>query len=186
VQTPSPDRERPRPRPPISCPHLLRTRLKMAPSGSASPAQKPRLCRENDQVADSTPDLRAHGKEGVAGSSPAEGFRNRATVRFSSFWIGSADPFRALPSENGSSMAAGQRCALRLRPAERRVLAAQGTDAVHARCEAFVATRSAGPRAWAAIGFVGFTDYSPCGSPRDRDERVALRTPLTRRRREGG
>src|SRR5215216_1993134 len=51
--------------------------------------------------------LRVDGKEGVAGSSPAEGFRNRATARFSCFRCGSADPFRTVPSEKGSSMAAG-------------------------------------------------------------------------------
>ena len=33
-----------------------------------------------------------HGKEGVAGSSPAEGFGNRATARFSCFRSGSDDP----------------------------------------------------------------------------------------------
>ena len=36
---------------------------------------------------------RVDGKEGVAGSSPAEGFRNRATARFSRFRIGSTDHF---------------------------------------------------------------------------------------------
>ena len=35
-----------------------------------------------------------HGKEGVAGSSPAEGFGNRATVRFSHFQSGSGDHFQ--------------------------------------------------------------------------------------------
>jgi hypothetical protein len=34
-----------------------------------------------------------HGKEGVAGSSPAEGFRNRGTARFSCFRTGSDDHF---------------------------------------------------------------------------------------------
>jgi hypothetical protein len=33
-----------------------------------------------------------HGKEGVAGSSPAEGFANRAIARFSRFRSGSSDP----------------------------------------------------------------------------------------------
>ena len=39
-----------------------------------------------------------HGKEGVAGSSPAEGFRNRATARFSYFGaapLTPSEPFRA-------------------------------------------------------------------------------------------
>jgi hypothetical protein len=36
-----------------------------------------------------------HGKEGVAGSSPAEGFASRATARFSRFRSGLGDPFRA-------------------------------------------------------------------------------------------
>jgi NAD(P)-dependent dehydrogenase (short-subunit alcohol dehydrogenase family) len=35
-----------------------------------------------------------HGKEGVAGSSPAEGFKNRAMARFSCFRSGSDDHFR--------------------------------------------------------------------------------------------
>jgi hypothetical protein len=35
-----------------------------------------------------------HGKEGVAGSSPAEGFENRATARFSRFRSGSGDHFQ--------------------------------------------------------------------------------------------
>ena len=56
-----------------------------------------------------------HGKEGVAGSSPAEGFRNRATARFSCFRSGSDDHFRELPSEKGSSMAADRCCAALLR-----------------------------------------------------------------------
>jgi hypothetical protein len=34
-----------------------------------------------------------HGKEGVAGSSPAEGFTNRAAARFSCSWSGSGDLF---------------------------------------------------------------------------------------------
>jgi hypothetical protein len=34
-----------------------------------------------------------HGKEGVAGSSPAEGFENRAAARFSCFRSGSDDHF---------------------------------------------------------------------------------------------
>jgi hypothetical protein len=37
--------------------------------------------------------------------------RSRATARFSRFRSGSADPFLTLPSENGSGMAAGRRCA---------------------------------------------------------------------------
>ena len=72
-----------------------------------------------------------HGKEGVAGSSPAEGFRNRATARFSRFRSGSGDHFRALPSEKGSSMAPGRRCAAVRATAERVLLQVQGTDAVH-------------------------------------------------------
>ncbi len=45
--------------------------------------------------------------------------RNRATARFSRFRSGSADPFRAVPSEKGSSVAADGRCAAAGRPAER-------------------------------------------------------------------
>jgi hypothetical protein len=52
-----------------------------------------------------------HGKEGVAGSSPAEGFGNRATARFSPLRSESADPFRAVPNEKWSSVAAGGHCA---------------------------------------------------------------------------
>ena len=52
-----------------------------------------------------------HGKEGVAGSSPAEGLGNRVAARFSCFRSGSDDHFRALPSEKGSSVAADGRCA---------------------------------------------------------------------------
>jgi hypothetical protein len=51
-----------------------------------------------------------HGKEGVAGSSPAEGFRNRATARFPHFRSGSYDHFRTLPGEKGSSMPDDGRC----------------------------------------------------------------------------
>ena len=43
------------------------------------------------RVARTGPDR--HGKEGVAGSSPAEGFTNRAAARFSCSWSGSADHF---------------------------------------------------------------------------------------------
>jgi hypothetical protein len=50
-----------------------------------------------------------HGKEGVAGSSPAEGFRNRSTARFSCFRTGSGDHFldkgRGRRSESGSGSA---------------------------------------------------------------------------------
>jgi hypothetical protein len=35
-----------------------------------------------------------HGKEGVAGSSPAEGFRNRVVPRFSRLRSGSDDHFQ--------------------------------------------------------------------------------------------
>jgi hypothetical protein len=47
---------------------------------------------------------------------------NRAAARFSSFWIGFSDPFRALPDEKGSGVAVGERCAvpLRLAAASRR------------------------------------------------------------------
>jgi hypothetical protein len=41
----------------------------------------------------STP--RVDGKEGVAGSSPAEGFGNRARARCSFYWSGSGDHFQA-------------------------------------------------------------------------------------------
>jgi hypothetical protein len=37
--------------------------------------------------------------------------KNRAKTRFSRFWSGSYDHFRAPPSDKGSSMAAGRRCA---------------------------------------------------------------------------
>jgi hypothetical protein len=43
-----------------------------------------------------------HGKEGVAGSSPAEGFRNRATARFPYFRSGTGDHF--LAQRKGSSV----------------------------------------------------------------------------------
>jgi hypothetical protein len=76
-----------------------------------------------------------HGKEGVAGSSPAEGFRNRATARFSYSRSGSDDHFRTLPSEKWSSMAVDRRCVAVCAAAEHVLFAAQGTDAVHARRE---------------------------------------------------
>jgi hypothetical protein len=66
-----------------------------------------------------------NGKEGVAGSSPAEGFQIRSAARFSCFRSGSADPFRTLPSEKGSSMGAGRRCAAVGWTAERLPLSAK-------------------------------------------------------------
>jgi hypothetical protein len=47
-----------------------------------------------------------HGKEGVAGSSPAEGFRNRAVARFARFRSGSDDHFPA--QEKRSPVRVGQ------------------------------------------------------------------------------
>jgi hypothetical protein len=80
------------------------------------------LCRALASEAASAAQPDRHGTEGVAGSSPAEGFRNRAAARFSSFWIGSADPFRVLLDEKGSGAAVSARCAvpLRLAAASRR------------------------------------------------------------------
>ncbi len=48
-----------------------------------------------------------HGKEGVAGSSPAEGFAHRTTAWFSCFRSRSTDPF---PGDKRSTAAVGGRC----------------------------------------------------------------------------
>jgi hypothetical protein len=86
-----------------------------------------------------------HGKEGVDGSSPSEGFASGATARSSCFRSGTADPFRR------EEVNRCRRRALRgrLRPAECRVLSAEGTDAVHARCEHLCRDR---PRWLASVG----------------------------------
>jgi len=47
-----------------------------------------------------------HGKEGVAGSSPAEGFRILAAARFLCFRSGFDDHFHA--QQKGSPVAAGE------------------------------------------------------------------------------
>jgi hypothetical protein len=72
-------------------------------------ARKTRICRHFALLAQLVEHF--HGKEGVAGSSPAEGSENRATARFSSLRSGSTDPFRTVPSQKGSAMAAGRLCA---------------------------------------------------------------------------
>jgi hypothetical protein len=55
-----------------------------------------------------------HGKEGVAGSSPAEGSRNRAIARFSYFRSGSGDHFlsqrKGSPVRSDTRGARGARC----------------------------------------------------------------------------
>jgi hypothetical protein len=81
-------------------------RCSRLPTGLARPVRGLQLCAGRPSA---SPDC--HGKEGVDGSSPSEGFRNRATARFSCFRSGWDDHFRALPSEKGSSLAADRRCA---------------------------------------------------------------------------
>jgi hypothetical protein len=60
-----------------------------APAGSLSQAMQALwLCISHRKRAPG-----CHGKEGVAGLSPAEGFGNRATARFSRFRTGMDDHF---------------------------------------------------------------------------------------------
>jgi hypothetical protein len=85
-------------------------------------ARKMQICRSFALLAQLVEHF--HGKEGVAGSSPAEGFRNRATARFPCFRCGPptpSEPFlarrgQAWPLAGSAPWLAGSRSASRSWP----------------------------------------------------------------------
>ena len=122
-------------------------------------ARKVRICRCFALLAQLVEHF--HGKEGVAGSSPAEGFRNRATARFLSFGAASLTPscrFRARsgqasPPIGAAAQFVGQRSASHSRPRYR-----CGTS----RARVWVATAGANGRP--AAGLAGGRDRAMLGA----------------------